>query len=228
MINEYGVTPICLNKTQFDKANKRYGLTNCCYLYNAFDPQELLSDISEKEELKKELGIPKDSFIVGAIGRVDPVKNYSFLIKVFEKLAAIKNNVILLIVGDDSGADNLKQIIKKLNLETQIKFLGVRNNIGSLINIFDRFVTTSITEASSIVVLEAQLFDKYCVISNAIPKESICLNNHIVRLDLKDDVNIWASELLEPTKYEKATSHLEDYFIKNAAKKMINIYKGKI
>ena len=223
VFNEYNVCPICLNETQFIKAKERYDLKTCEFLFNAFDQEALLKNVSPKETIKKELQIPQDCLVIGCVGRIAPVKNYSFFVEIMNEIIKQNPKAIGLIVGDKSNAKEVEDKIHLLNLEKHIRLVDTRNDIQNIFNILDRFVITSISEASSFVVLEAQLFGKYCVISSAIPKESIC-SNKVVSLGLEQSPKTWASEILHPVHFSKQIQTLENYSIINTTKKMLNIY----
>ncbi len=227
MFNKYGVKPICLSKMQFEKAKLKYNIKNAFLLYNAVNLSKLTKSFLDKNTFLMQEKIPLDSFIVGCVGRVNKVKNYDFFVDVFKIIHQKKDKAIAIIAGDDSNSVALKEKIRTNNLDKSIRFLGNRKDIANIYNAIDRFVLTSFSEGFSIVALEAQSFEKYCIFSKAVPNEIICLPNKVVRLSLNDDVEVWASEIINPTRFESPTSNIKNFNIDNVATKMIMIYKGQ-
>ena len=226
VFDEYGVTPICLNSTQFEKANKRYDIKKCTLVYNAINFANLKNNIINKWDFKKSLGIDDDSFIIGSVGRVDPIKNYDFFIDVIKETLSINPKTIGMIVGDDTGASVLKEKIKRIGIENNIIFTGPRNDVGNFYNIFDRFLLTSKSESSSLVALEAQCFNLQSIFSLAIPQESICLKDRIILLDLQIGAKEWAKSIVAPQNFAAPKTKLDDYNINNTSTKLLKIYNS--
>lgn len=107
------------------------------------------------EQKKGELGLSKDDFIIGNVGRLAPVKDHKNLIKAFK----LVNNEIpqskLLIVGDGPFRKELIDFSKNVGVEKDILFLGERNDIPQILNVFDIFVLSSKSEGGSLSLLEA-------------------------------------------------------------------------
>lgn len=226
VFNEYGVRAICLNETQFLKAKERYELKKCIYLYNAIDFNNLKNDVIDKFSFRNMLGIKNETYVIGAVGRLDQVKNYPFLLKVFNNVLKHKNDSLLVICGSGSTDDfiNLKKQAKDNGFIDKIMLLGNRTDVQNIYNMIDIFVQVSLTEASPLTIIEAQLFNNTCVVSTAIPRESVCLNNKVVRLQLDEPLDVWAKEVVNPTKFEIKFSNLNDYSLEKLSMKLIRIY----
>lgn len=226
ILNSYHVKPICINETQFLKAKERYGITSCIYLPNSFDFNTIKKNNKNRNMFRKELGINSNQLLIGCVGRVAPVKNYPFFIDVFNEIVKMQPSSIAIIVGDNSDDKEVRDKIEQYSLQDNVIFLGNRNDVGSIYKGIDRFVSTSFTEAFSFATIEAQVFDTTCIVSTAIPKESICLPNKVVRLSLDEPLSEWANQIINPSRFEKQYCTLEDYSIENVSKKMIEIYKN--
>lgn len=226
VFNMYKVRAICLNETQFLKAKERYGLQKCLYLYNCFDQQKLKQNIIPEDEFKKQLGINPTDYVVGAVGRLDPVKNYPFMLDVFNQVYVENPHSALVICGYGSEDDykQLKEKARNYGFENKLFLLGNRNDVQNIYNILDVFIQTSLTEASSFTVLEAQSFGVKCVVSTAISKESVCFDNMVIRLPLEEPLSSWGKEVLNPNRFEHHHSTLNEYSIDNISKKMIKLY----
>ena len=97
----------------------------------------------------------KDKKILIAIGRMTKQKDYSFLIKNFEKLSANYSDIKLLIIGDGEEKMFLKNLIKKLDIENKVKLMNYESNIYKYLNRSNFYISTSIWEGSSLAMIDA-------------------------------------------------------------------------
>lgn len=133
------------------------------------------------------MSIAKDSLVVGAVGRLVPIKNHIMLLHSFSLLLKkTELKVHLLIVGDGSEREHLEAIACDLGISRFVSFLGVRDDISVLLDAIDIFTLTSLTEGVSISLLEAQakgipavvtdVGGNSCVIENGV-------NGFLIKLD---------------------------------------------
>ena len=112
---------------------------------------------NEIEEIRKELKISKDDFVVMFVGRLAEEKNLEFLLEAEEELAKKHKNVKLLIVG--SGPDYEKFIEWTMNkkLEKNIIFTNAIpwEEIPKYYQLASVFATASKTETQGLTVIEA-------------------------------------------------------------------------
>jgi sugar transferase (PEP-CTERM/EpsH1 system associated) len=105
-------------------------------------------------ELRKELGIGQDEFVIGTIGRLDPVKNHAGLLSAYATVAKKGRGIRLVIVGDGPEKKNLENAIRTLDAVTPI-LTGYRSDIERFYGLFDVFVLNSFAEGMSNTLLEA-------------------------------------------------------------------------
>ena len=89
-----------------------------------------------------------------------PVKNHDGLLKAFakavsEKSSLFNEDVCLVLVGEGSLETKLRHLSQSLGIETQVIFLGRRNDIHKVLQTFDVFILNSRTEGMSYAILEA-------------------------------------------------------------------------
>jgi len=106
-------------------------------------------------ELRKELGIGDGEFVVGAIGRLDPVKNHHGLIRAIQQLQKNGHPVRLVIVGDGPLRREIESFAQASLVAPKALMLGYRPDVERLYRIFDVFVLNSFGEGMSNTVLEA-------------------------------------------------------------------------
>lgn len=76
-----------------------------------------------KKDIKKELGLINKRIILN-IGRLDPRKRIDLLIKAFSKICKKYDDVVLLIGGIGEEEKKLKKLVKDLQIEDKVIFLG--------------------------------------------------------------------------------------------------------
>jgi sugar transferase (PEP-CTERM/EpsH1 system associated) len=109
-----------------------------------------------QNSLRKELGIGEDEFVVGTVGRLDPVKNHECLIETIRDLnAASSNKVRLVIVGDGPRRSHLEKMLEAFPVSPKPLLIGFRPDVENVYAAFDVFALTSFAEGMSNTLLEA-------------------------------------------------------------------------
>ena len=85
---------------------------------------EVFKDIPTYGKFREKYDIKEDRIIL-FLGRIHKRKGINFLIKSFSELTKEMSDVILVIVGSDDGYKiEVEKLIKSLNLDNKIKFIG--------------------------------------------------------------------------------------------------------
>ncbi len=129
---------------------------------------DYIKPAGNKEQLKSELGLSPDTFVIGSVGRLDPVKDHETLLRAF-KIACQRNNgkkLALIVVGTGPLREDLKLIAGKLGVSNGVKFTGERNDMIQLYNCMDVYVLPSIAEGISNTILEAMASGLPVIASN--------------------------------------------------------------
>lgn len=129
-------------------------------------------------------------YVIGHIGKFEYQKNHEFLIRMFSKIADHNEEMMLMLIGDGSLKNEIQNLVSELGLTTQVLFLGKRNDVSKLLNIFDVFVLTSRFEGLPVVAVEAQANGLSCVCADTITKE-INITGNITFFNLEDDLELW-------------------------------------
>ncbi len=140
---------------------------------NGVDTNKFKSFKSAREKLFTKLNIPKDSVLIGNVGRFDPMKDYKTLFRSFVSIKKRFKKVKFLLIGRDLNRQNnalMKMIDPPLlrdNLFQETSFLPPTENIHKIIPGLDLFCTSSaFGEGCPNVLLEAMSCSVPCVVTD--------------------------------------------------------------
>ena len=165
--------------------------------------------------------------VIGHVGRFNPPKNHRFLIEIFDKLKQKNTNVKLLLVGDGDGRGKIEDLVKEKNLQEDIKFLGMRDDVYNILQAMDVFVFPSLYEGLPVTLIEAQSAGLPCIISNQVPLE--CKMSDLIHVkSLQESESAWVDEILKLSDYKRTdTTPLviqSGYDIRKNAEKLQKYY----
>lgn len=116
-----------------------------------------------RNEIRESLGIGRDEFVFGTVGRLVPTKGLEFLLKAFALTRRRVGRGKLIIVGDGRMRDELKDFAGGLGLADHVHFLGYRKDVERLLRAMDVFVLASIAEGMPGALLEAMAAGVPCI-----------------------------------------------------------------
>jgi len=122
-------------------------------------------------------------------------KNHTFLIDIFNEVHKEKENSVLLLVGQGPLENEIKEKVDRLGLSDSVKFLGQRDDVSELYQVFDAFLLPSLYEGLPVVGVEAQAAGLLCVLSSDMTKETKILDSTEF-VDLDQEVKEWANKIL--------------------------------
>lgn len=208
--------------------NKEYDKGNVYLLNNAIDLDKFKYNDSLRKKKRKEFGIKDNTLVIGHIGRFVAQKNHDFLIDIFNEIHKKNNNSILLLAGQGPLMEDIKNKVKELNLDDNVKFLGQRNDANELYQAFDVFLLPSLYEGLPVVGVEAQAAGLLCYLSDDMTKETKVLD--ITKfMSLNNTPEEWADNILDDVKkYKRIDTSKEmtakNFNIKEEAKKLEEYY----
>lgn len=152
----------------------------------------------DRAQVRRELGIPLDAFVLGHVGRFAQQKNHDFLLDVFAEFSRREKNAYLLLVGDGDLRAELVEKTKRLGLTEKVIFAGVRPDIARLMSgAMDVFVFPSHHEGLGLVVVEAQAAGLPVVMSDTVPAEAVIISSLIKTLSLQKDSSTWVQAVMD-------------------------------
>lgn len=123
-------------------------------VYNGIDTNRFLPDTIVKERIRLQNTV-FDEKIILAVGRLEKAKDYPNLLNSYSYLGDTVEKTQLWIVGCGDLSSSLNELSKKLHVDKQVRFLGIRRDIVALMNAADVFVLSSAWEGFGLVVGEA-------------------------------------------------------------------------
>ena len=157
------------------------------YKYSVQGARVIAVSIAVKEHLKKQLNLNNVEIIyngikvdnsketssevtdftgtkIGFIGRLDYQKCVDILIKSLARLDY--SDYKIYIIGAGQMENELKELVSTYKLNSNVEFLGYRDNVSALINSFDFLVFPSRFEGFGLALAETFLREKTAVVTN--------------------------------------------------------------
>lgn len=144
-------------------AADRISVVNSCIDLGRFEAAP-----DRPEELRRELGIPEDAPVVGAIGAMCFAKGFGHLIDAIPLVAEQVPGAHFILVGDGELRGELERKAKALGLGPEaLTFAGWRDNIAELLALFDVFASSSVEEGLGTSVMQALAMGRAAVVTDA-------------------------------------------------------------
>ena len=166
-------------------------------IYNAIDINKYLFNENERLKIRKKYNIPVNALVIGNIGRLEKQKNMEYLISVFEEYHKKNINSYLMIVGNGSLQESLKESVKEKKLTNNVIFTGEVPNTQDYLSTFDIFMMPSLYEGLPVTLVEAQASGLKCVIADNITRE-VNVSDNIKYLPI--DINsrsLWIKNIIK-------------------------------
>lgn len=137
-------------------AQRRVPVENVTVIHNGIESNApSVSPIEARGEFRAQWGAKPDDFLVGAVGRLAPVKGFRHLIEGFAKAAQRWPRLRLVIAGDGPERPALENSIRRSGVGDRIRLLGTVSGAAATLAAVDLFVVSSLSECHSIALLEA-------------------------------------------------------------------------
>ena len=107
----------------------------------------------DRDAIRWELGL--SGTVIGTVARLSPEKDQANLLRAFALTARECPEARLLIVGDGPLRGSLEELAGELSIRERTTFLGERKDIPRLLQAMDLFTLPSLTEGTSLTLLEA-------------------------------------------------------------------------
>ncbi len=109
--------------------------------------------IARREETRRALGVEPEAYLVGAVGRLEPIKGFSHFITAARIIAQRLPEARFIVAGHGALAADLRA--QSADLGDRVRWLGLREDVPDLMAAMDVFVLPSLNEGMGRVLLEA-------------------------------------------------------------------------
>ncbi|MDY6824960.1 MAG: glycosyltransferase [Thermodesulfobacteriota bacterium] len=186
---------------------------------------------------RETLGIPRDAFVIGHLGRLAPEKNLSYLAQAVAGCLTQHPQAFFLVVGDGPSKKEMQQIFDTENVGSRAIFAGKKagNDLRNAYKAMDLFVFSSKSETQGMVLAEAMASGLPVVALDASGAREVVKDGKNGRL-LPGDANIETfttavSDIMtEPqtmnTYADNASRTAEDFARDICAERVVNLYKS--
>ena len=200
-------------------------------VHNAIDVQQFAFCPEIRDRLRRELGIDH-KLVLGHIGNFQRVKNHQKALSVFAEIHKRRRESALVFVGTGQTMDEIKALAQDYGLEKNVLFLGMRNDVEKIVQVFDAFIFPSLSEGLGMALLEAQANGLKCFASQGVIPEETNVTGAVRFIPLTSSDSEWANIILQ-TNLTRDVSALEKvknsgYDISVEVKKMQDAYLSMI
>ena len=203
--------------------NGLFEISNTKIIHNVFDLDKFIKKPSKTIcEIRAQLGIPENAFVIGHVGRCFYIKNQSFLVDVFHYVYEANHNAYLLMIG---GGDfqEIEEKIRAYGLGDRYKILTARNDVNELLHAMDVFVFPSLLEGMPGALIEAQAAGLKCIASSAITNEAI-VSDKAIQMDLESGAEAWAKKIVNDEFNGVPQTDLMSFEVSNVMKEVEQLY----
>jgi glycosyltransferase involved in cell wall biosynthesis len=134
---------------------KAFRRTPSMFIPNGVDTQKFGHVPNRRLLGRRQYGLSDGSFVWLAVGRLEPVKNYEFLLEAYRRYSSQYPTDRLCIAGKGPLYSSLAHRTHILGIKDKVKYLGMVDDISDLMMSADGFILTSHYEGLPMVILEA-------------------------------------------------------------------------
>ena len=147
-----------------------FPVKNSIVIHNGIDTQRFRPDEEAGRRMRKEWGMANDTVLIGAVGRIDPMKG----IPAFLEAAAIvkQQNLNVCVrfiwvgVGEAKYTKSMYELATKLGIDDVLLWAGLHTDMLAVYNAFDIASSSSYGEGFPNVIGEAMACGIPCVVTN--------------------------------------------------------------
>jgi len=120
---------------------------------NGIDFDALAFDPAGRARVRSELGLADDASVIGAIGRLDPVKRLDVVLRAVAPL--LRDGAVLVVAGTGVLGADLRRLAGELGVADSVHWLGARGDVRAVLSALDVLVSASADETFGMAVVEA-------------------------------------------------------------------------
>ena len=178
LMKHYKVCFIALNNLMKKELDEYFHIDSTVILKNGVNLDKFCLVLTGTE-MREKLGIPKETFVVGHVGRFSEIKNHEFLVDVFAEIVKKNENTFLLMIGKGETMKAVRRKLKSFKLDNKAMIISDRTDIPDLMKAMDILVFPSFSEGMPVSLVEAQISGVKCLVSKEAISKEIEISNLI-------------------------------------------------
>ncbi len=227
LLSKYATTKtFCVSNGEKEQA-MNYGLDvddKISVIYNGL-PEIKLPD---KEDMKKNLGVPSDSIVIGNNARLSEQKNPMLFMKIAKNKIEEDSSYHFVWVGDGPLRSKVESFIQENDLEDNIHLLGNRSDCEHIVIGYDVFLITSLYEGLPYAPIEAIRAGVPILATKVIGNVEVVINENLgILFDLNTKlkkINNLISEVSKRESFNVIKNFERYFFIDDMIDKIIYEY----
>lgn len=147
-------------------------------------------------QIRQELGLSEKTLLLGTVARLDPIKNHTMMLNAFNKVLEAGIDAKLVIVGDGDERANLESTIESLALKDKVILTGYITDPTAYLEAMDIYLLSSLSEGTSMTLLEAMSLYRPCVVTDAGGNPEIIEHGYNGLVTPNDDAQAYATAII--------------------------------
>jgi glycosyltransferase involved in cell wall biosynthesis len=120
---------------------------------NGVDTDELGFDAAARARVREQFGISPDTYVIGALGRLDPNKRVDLTMEAAAPMLGDRCKILVIGRGEDQA--RLEAAARRLGVTEHVIFGGYQSDTTAMMAAFDLYIAASVQETFGLSVLEA-------------------------------------------------------------------------
>ena len=108
-----------------------------------------------RAEMRRQLGVAEDAFVVGWVGRMTAVKRTDDVVRALRGLVDRGVDAYLCLVGDGPDRQHLERFAHELGVVKRCLFLGYQQDVAQFYGAIDALLLPSVNEGTPVSVIES-------------------------------------------------------------------------
>lgn len=145
---------ITINREDYKRAKKKFKAGKVLYIPGVgIETDKFSRGNADIEKKRKELGLLEKDIMLLSVGELCKRKNHEIVIRALKRVD--NPRIHYFIAGSGELEESYKNLVKEINIDKNVHFLGYRKDISELCQAADLYIFPSIQEGLPVALMEA-------------------------------------------------------------------------